>query len=79
MLEEEVEREEEEESEEECYLGRLEFLAQELELVELVVDLELGQLQEVERRLEEVEHHYPPLDLVPGQLVGRPEAGVLAE
>ena len=76
MPEEEVEQEEE--SEEECHLVRLEHLAQELELVELVVDLELGRLQEVERRLEEVEHHYPPLDLAPGKLVERPEAAVLA-
>jgi hypothetical protein len=79
VLEEEVEREEEEECEEECDLVRLEHLAQELELVELVADLELARLQEVERRLEEVEHHYPPLDMAPGQLVERPEVGVQVE
>jgi hypothetical protein len=79
VLEEEVEREEEEECEEECDLVRLEFLVQELEPAELVADLELARLQEVERRLEQVEHHYPPLDLVPGRLVERPEVAMQVE
>jgi hypothetical protein len=74
-----VERLEGAESQEECHLVHLEFLAQQLELVELVADLELAQLQEVEQRLEEVEHHYPPLDLAPGQLVECPGAAVQAE
>jgi hypothetical protein len=30
-------------------------------------------------QLEEVEHHYPPLDLVPGRLVESPEAVVQVE